>query len=142
VTRAHFLKLLVIILCCQSVSAFAGPNPTVSCSPDLWKQPGETGGAGVQALLRNVPLNTKWADLPAKTKAQLRTHAPPSSPWPGLTFRSTSVCVGLVDSFSEPPVVSGRIFHFSKSLTIRRHLRVVTARQGRLGVDSKFWLPR
>jgi len=26
-------------------------------------------------LLRNVPLNTKWADLPAKTKAQLRTHA-------------------------------------------------------------------
>jgi hypothetical protein len=46
-----------------------------ACSPESWHPPVNTGGTGVQALLKTVPISTKWADLPATTKDQLQRLA-------------------------------------------------------------------
>jgi hypothetical protein len=73
--RSFFVRsLLIFLLCCHSLSSFAAPNPNPPCSPD-WTPPIDTGGTGVQALLKGIPLATKWADLPPATKTQLQTHA-------------------------------------------------------------------
>ena len=45
------------------------------CSPDLWTPPSDTGDGGVQALLKDIPLTTTWAQLPSATKAQLQKLA-------------------------------------------------------------------
>ena len=46
-----------------------------ACSPESWHPPVNTGGTGVQALLKTVPISTTWADLPATTKDQLQRLA-------------------------------------------------------------------
>jgi hypothetical protein len=51
------------------------PDAGSSCSPDSWRPPNDTRETGVQALLKNIALGTKWADLPAQTKTQLQKFA-------------------------------------------------------------------
>jgi hypothetical protein len=75
-TKVLVVPSLVILFCCQSLACFAAPNPNPGspCSPE-WAPAADTGGTGVQALLKGIPLDTKWADLPSATKTQLQTHA-------------------------------------------------------------------
>jgi hypothetical protein len=46
-----------------------------ACSPERWQPPANTGGTGVQALLKPVPITMRWADLPPTIKDQLRRLA-------------------------------------------------------------------
>jgi hypothetical protein len=74
--RNHsFLTWLFIFFSSQVSPSLSAPNSDPSCSPDLWTQPTDTGGAGVKALLKDVPLGTRWVDLPATIKTQLKVHA-------------------------------------------------------------------
>lgn len=46
-------------------------DEVAACSSESWKPPAEIGRGGVLALLRDVALGTRWADLPEDTKSQL-----------------------------------------------------------------------
>jgi hypothetical protein len=50
-------------------------NAAAACSAELWTPPIDSGGAGVQALLKSIPITTKWADIPIATKSQLQKLA-------------------------------------------------------------------
>jgi hypothetical protein len=68
---ARFIVALsAYVLLSFLMPAFAG-----ACSPDQWRPPLDTGGVGVQQLLKTIPLGTKWADLSDDTKSQLQKHA-------------------------------------------------------------------
>jgi hypothetical protein len=69
------LALLLTVFVSQAAPSLSAPSPNPTCSPDLWTQPADSGGTGVQALLKDIPLQTHWADLPKTTKAQLRLLA-------------------------------------------------------------------
>jgi hypothetical protein len=45
------------------------------CGSSLWTPPSEAGILGVQGLLKNMPITTKWTNVPVTTKAQLQTLA-------------------------------------------------------------------
>jgi hypothetical protein len=68
-------QFLLVALGSQISSFLLLDDAGAACSPDSWKPPVETGGTGVQALLRDIPLHTKWVDVPPETKAQLQLQA-------------------------------------------------------------------
>lgn len=74
ITRCSFGIALVFISSLQALSALAAPIPD-PCSSGLWTQPLDIGGTGLQVLLKPIQIGTRWADLPAATKAELQTRA-------------------------------------------------------------------
>ena len=66
--------LLVLFLALIS-SPYLSESVSAACSPDDWKPAAEAGGSGVQMLLKDIPLTTRWADLADTTKTQLKSQA-------------------------------------------------------------------
>jgi hypothetical protein len=60
---------------CFSVSVVCNAGPISNCIESNPETPGDTGGTGVQALLKDIGIGTKWADLPRSIKVQLRNLA-------------------------------------------------------------------
>jgi len=63
----------VLILICGLVSSAAYASPDTSCPPYGTSVGSE--GAGVLELLKDISINTKWAELSTQTKMRLQTLA-------------------------------------------------------------------
>ncbi|HXN20144.1 MAG TPA: hypothetical protein VN875_17535 [Candidatus Binatus sp.] len=57
---------------CRSDSATKNVD---ECRAIPWTPPPGEGGLGIQALLKDIPISTKWADVPVTTKVQLQVLA-------------------------------------------------------------------
>jgi hypothetical protein len=69
-------RQFLLALCLGPISLLLLPeSASAACSPDNWKPAADAGGSGVQALLKDVPLTARWADLSDTTKAQLQSQA-------------------------------------------------------------------
>lgn len=68
-----FWRNLTAIATC--LLAFVPAAEAATCAADQWQPPPDTGGAGVQVLLKAIPLGTKWSELPITSKAELQKHS-------------------------------------------------------------------
>jgi len=59
----------------QPRAAAATAAPSSSCSPSDWSPPPSAGALGVQEVLRDLPVTTRWVDLPISTRERLRELA-------------------------------------------------------------------
>jgi hypothetical protein len=77
-TRMLFAGLVAIVLFQFYASTdllSAAPATGESCTPELWTPPSETGGVGIRAVLKDIPIGTKWKDLPAATRTRVSEHS-------------------------------------------------------------------
>jgi hypothetical protein len=68
-------QFLLVLFVGQISSLLLPKSASAGCSPDNWRPAVEAGGSGIQALLKDISLTTRWSDLPDTIKAQLQSQA-------------------------------------------------------------------
>ncbi|WP_027568449.1 hypothetical protein [Bradyrhizobium sp. URHA0013] len=66
-------SLLLLLMGFQAILAVRAAETNPPCTS--WIEPPQSGGNGVSQILKDIPLITTWAELPADVKQELQTHA-------------------------------------------------------------------
>ncbi len=70
--RLNYVCVVLAVAVQTLVWGNATAQQSQTCSSNLWALSDSTGAPGVRAILKDIPLITKWADLPSNTQAQLQ----------------------------------------------------------------------
>src|SRR3569832_261851 len=72
---ASFRVLFVTFCSAGLLIAITAGQSSAACSAADWKPPAQSGELGIQALLKNIELGTRWVDLPNDVQTKVRQYA-------------------------------------------------------------------